>query len=128
MGVSSLTDFTRRRRLRGSEFSGLYQRCSVPMNDDDCTARETKSPSFDSHGQAALLLVESLIHGLCENLTLSNNQAVEIIERAVDVQSEQAEIADGAGASMWRSHELLSSILASLKTDGSAPLAWPRLV
>ncbi len=100
----------------------------MPMNDNDATMRGTTFPSSDSHGQAALLLVESLIHGLCENATLSNDQAVEITERAVDVQSEQAEAADGAGAPMWRSYELLSAILASLRTDGYGPPARPRLV
>ena len=101
----------------------------MPTNDnDDPATRDATFPSSDSHGQAALLLVESLIHGLCENSTLSNDQAVEITERAVDVQSEQAEAADGAGAPMWRSHALLSAILVSLKTDGRGPPARPRLV
>ena len=76
----------------------------------------TLSPS-DPHGRAALLLVESLIHGLCENAMLSVGQAVEITERAIDVQSDQAEAADGAGAPLWRSHALLSSIAASLRID-----------
>lgn len=74
--------------------------------------------SLDSHGHAALLLVESLIHGLCENATLSTAAAVEIVERAMSVQSEQAEMADGAAGPLWRSLSLLTSIAASLKTDG----------
>jgi hypothetical protein len=99
----------------------------MPMNDNDPTTRGATIPASESHGQAALLLVESLIHGLCENSTLSNEQAVEITERAVNVQFDQAEAADGAGAPMWRSHALLSAILASLKIGGGLP-ARPRLV
>jgi hypothetical protein len=73
----------------------------------------------DPHGQAALLLVESLIHGLCENSTLSLDEAIEIAERAVDVQADRAEAADGAAAPLWRSHELLLAITASLRIDGN---------
>ncbi|WP_129586264.1 hypothetical protein [Sphingomonas montana] len=97
-------------------------------NDNDSTMRGSASPSSDHHGQAALLLVESLIHGLCENSTLSNLQAVEIVERAVDVQLAQAEEADGAGAPMWRSYTLLLAILASIRIDGYGPPVEPRLV
>ena len=100
----------------------------MPMNDNGPTMVGATIPSSDSHGQAALLLVESLIHGLCENSTLSNDQAVEIAERAVDVQSDLAEAADGAGAPLWRSHALLSAILASLRIDSYDPPARPRLV
>jgi hypothetical protein len=99
----------------------------MPMNDNDPAMRGAAILASESHGQAALLLVESLIHGLCENSTLSNEQAVEITERAVNVQFDQAEAADGAGAPMWRSHALLSAILASLKIGGGPPTR-PRLV
>ncbi|TPG42577.1 hypothetical protein EAH79_01455 [Sphingomonas koreensis] len=101
----------------------------MPMNDNDNASRRGATlTSSDSHGQAALLLVESLIHGLCENSTLSNAQAVEITQTAVDVQLDQAEAADGAGAPMWRSHAMLSAILASLRLDGCGLPARPRLV
>lgn len=73
----------------------------------------------DPHGQAALLLVESLIHGLCENATLTLDEAIEIAERAVDVQADRAEAADGAAAPLWQSHELLLAITASLRIDGN---------
>lgn len=100
----------------------------MPMNDNDPAVRGPVLSLPDPHGQAALLLVESLIHGLCENSTLSNNQAAEIVERAAYVQAEYAEAADGGGAPMWRAHALLSAILASLKIDGCRPPAGPRLV
>ena len=100
----------------------------MPTNDNDpAMSGATLLPS-DPHGHAALLLVESLIHGLCENSMLSAAQAVEITERAVSVQSDQAEAADGAGAPLWRSHALLSSIAASLQIDVDDTPIPPRLV
>lgn len=89
----------------------------MPINDNETT----KPILSDSHGQAALLLVESLIHGLCENEALSAEEAVAITERAVDVQHDHAVAADGAGAPMWRSHELLSRIASSLRSDEGGP-------
>ena len=100
----------------------------MPTNDNDpAIADATLFPS-DPHGHAALLLVESLIHGLCENSMLSVGQAVEITERAVNVQSDQAEAADGAGAPLWRSYVLLSSIAASLRIDVAGRPTPPHLV
>ena len=100
----------------------------MPTNDNDPAMADATLYPSDPHGHAALLLVESLIHGLCENATLSVGQAVEITERAVDVQSDQAEAADGAGAPLWRSHALLSSIAASLRADINGGPTPPRLV
>jgi hypothetical protein len=84
----------------------------MPTNDNDMRSH----PLLDPHGHAALLLVESLIHGLCENATISAEAAVEIAERAVNVQSDHAEVAGDAGASHRQSHALLSGVAASLKT------------
>lgn len=89
----------------------------MPNNDNDLSHREAAFPSSEPYGVAALLLVESLIHGLCENSTLSSRQAVEIADRAVDVSFDQATAADGASAPLWRAHTLLSAIAASLRAD-----------
>ena len=90
----------------------------MPINDNrDSALQETLLSPSDAYGTAALLLVESLIHGLCETSTLSAAQAIDIAERAASVQSDQAEAADGEGASLWRSHALLLAITASLRTD-----------
>ncbi len=91
------------------------------MNDNDSTFHGLTIPDPDPHGHAALLLVESLIHGLCETATLTTGQAVEIADRAIDVQRDQAEAADGAGAPLWRSHTLLIDIAASLRIDVTHP-------
>ena len=90
----------------------------MSTNDNDFPYPPTPHTS-DAHGQAALLLVESLIHGLREQATLGVSEAVAIAQRAVEVQAELAEGADGAAPAMWRSHALLSAITRSLKADGS---------
>lgn len=96
---------------------------------DDYPASQSATLSqSNAHGRAALLLVESLIHGLCEDLSLSADKAIEIAERAVDVEFDQAEAADGAGALFWQSHALLSAIAASLRADGNGGPTLPRLV
>ncbi len=99
----------------------------MTTNDNEAALPAVQGASPDPHGQAALLLVESLIHGLCENAVLSARHAVEIAERAVTVQKNQAEETEGETVSMWRSHALLSSIAASLKLDdvGGPPSAHP---
>jgi hypothetical protein len=81
----------------------------------------------DPHGHAALLLVESLIHGLCSNATLSPCGAIEIAERAVEVQFDHAVATDNGGGVMWQSHALLLSIAASLRTDGQGGTPPARL-
>lgn len=82
----------------------------------------------ESYGRAALLLVESLIHGLCEKGTLGTRDAVEIAERAVIVQLTQAAETEGEAASLWQSHALLSAIAESLKIDDIGEPSPPRLV
>ncbi|MCL6250832.1 hypothetical protein M3P36_07215 [Altererythrobacter sp. KTW20L] len=83
---------------------------NVPVN-------HAKTETPDPHGNAALLLVESLIHGLCEKSLLSTGEAIDIVERAVEVQAENLTAADGADSSIQRSHTLLSSIASSLQRD-----------
>lgn len=90
-------------------------------NDNGPTMRSDIPLLADAHGQAALLLVESLIHGLCENETLNARQAVDIAERAVEVQLDEAEAAESGAAHMWRSHQLLTAITASLRVDDRGP-------
>jgi hypothetical protein len=92
----------------------------MATNDNDPT-RIAELPAPDAHGHAALLLVESLIHGLIERSIISVGDVMDIIETANSVQVDTAEAADGHGAPMWRAHELLSSIARSLghEADGT---------
>ena len=87
----------------------------MPINDNSFPTGGATPLLPDPHGQAALLLVESLIHVLMERSVISISDAIEIVETADDVQVDVAKAADGHGAPMWRSHALLTAILESLK-------------
>ena len=89
----------------------------MPANENDFEGKGLLSPSADPHGHAALVLVESLIHGLVAREVLTTVDAVEIMESAKEVQTDVAEAADGAGAGMWRSHALITAMSDSLKHD-----------
>ncbi|RST31295.1 hypothetical protein HMF7854_10950 [Sphingomonas ginkgonis] len=70
--------------------------------------------SPDPHGQAAMLLVESLIHGLIGQSVISVAQAIEIVEIAADVKEEiGADLGDTPDA-LQKSLNLLNAIRSSL--------------
>jgi hypothetical protein len=71
----------------------------------------------DPRGAAALLLVESMLHGLCEHAYFSIEQGLEIADRAVEVQYEKASISAGEARENWRTHALLKAISDSLRVD-----------
>jgi hypothetical protein len=100
----------------------------MATNDNDSRTTTPAFPLSDGHGRAALLLVESLIHGLCEKKALNPQEAVEIAERALEVQFEEAEEADGSAAPMWKSHSLLAGMTASLRIDAESGPMPPYLV
>ncbi|WP_285021954.1 hypothetical protein [Novosphingobium sp. fls2-241-R2A-195] len=93
----------------------------MPVHDDDENESfgSLQSP-FEPHGQAALLLVESLIHGLIEQSVLTNDLAIDIVETALEVQASIAEASDGDEAQMEKSHVLLAAIADTLKWDRNA--------
>lgn len=71
----------------------------------------------DAHGQAALLLIESLIHSLVDKAMLTNAEAIVVIETAQDVK---VEVATSDGESVRRIQEsldLLSKMAASFEAD-----------
>lgn len=71
----------------------------------------------DAHGQAALLLVESLIHGLLARSLISVADAVEIVEVASEVKVEVAVDLGDSPANLRRSLSLLTAISDSLRRD-----------
>ncbi|MFD1950824.1 hypothetical protein ACFSGX_08595 [Sphingomonas arantia] len=95
----------------------------MPTNDNDVVQRNRPS-SGDGHGQAALLLIECLIHGLCEKAALNNAEAISIVYTAVDAQLDRLALAedqhcrDDQTAPLWQSYGLLVAIAESLKTNG----------
>lgn len=71
----------------------------------------------DAHGQAALLLAESLLHMLVENKALTNGQAIEVVRIAAEVKVEVAVAAGESNGRMRESLALLSRMESSLKAD-----------
>ena len=80
-------------------------------------AGDDPSRESDTHGRAALLLVESLIHGLIARSVLSVAEGVEVMEVALDTQIAISDDADAPSASMRKVAALLSSLLHSLSMD-----------
>ena len=67
----------------------------------------------DPHGQAALLLVESLVHALIDNCVMTVRDAVTTVEIARDAQVGLAE----ADRSPAATTQLLEAVLHSLQHD-----------
>lgn len=75
------------------------------------------APEPDAHGQAALLLAESILHALVETRTLSLEQALSVIQTTCEVKIEVAESTGESQGRMHESLELLRAISASLAVD-----------
>ncbi|MBC7799431.1 MAG: hypothetical protein H7Z10_02315 [Gemmatimonadaceae bacterium] len=71
----------------------------------------------DAHGQAALLLTESLIHILVDKRTLTAAEAVEVVTTAAEVKVEVAEAAGESEARMRESLVLLAKMAGSFEVD-----------
>lgn len=71
----------------------------------------------DAHGQAAILLVESLIHALIARSVLSISDAAGLISIAMDAKKEISSDRGNNDDMHDRSLALLGSILASLQID-----------
>jgi hypothetical protein len=71
----------------------------------------------DAHGQAALLLTESLLHMLVENGELTNAQAVEVVHTAAVVKVEVAEAAGESKTRMFESLALLARMENTFQAD-----------
>ena len=85
------------------------------FNDINADGVEFRGP--DSHGQAAMLLVESLIHGLIAKSVINTEEAVDIVNTAAEVKEEIAASLGDSAATMQKSLALLEAISASLKND-----------
>ena len=78
---------------------------------------ELSSPENQAHGRAALILVESLLHGLIDRNILSLSEALEIVDTATEVRSEIGVEMDHAHMISRTSLYLLQAIGASLRAD-----------
>lgn len=86
-------------------------------NDNHAVSAQSALHGPDAHGQAALLLVESVIHGLIARSVISVDEAVEMVEVAAEVKAEVAEDMGDSPATMRKSLMLLDSIAISLRID-----------
>jgi hypothetical protein len=78
------------------------------------------APSFenpDAHGQAALLLVESLIHSLIARSVIGLEDAIDVLTVALDVRMEMATDHGEGDDTTDKSLTLLSAIRDSLTRD-----------
>jgi hypothetical protein len=86
-------------------------------NDNHAYPAVGRTPEPDAHGQAAMLLVESLIHGLVDRSVVSAEVAIEIVEAAAEVKVDIAGELGDSPKTMLRSLTLLTSISDSLRLD-----------
>ena len=71
----------------------------------------------DAHGQAALLLTESLIHTLVDAAVLTTADAVQIVRSAAEVKVEVAMAAMESDTRMRESLKLLDRMRRSFEAD-----------
>lgn len=74
----------------------------------------------DAHGQAALLLIESLIHTLVDARLIDTQTAAATVRSAAEVK---VEVAEAAGESAKRMNESLA-LLQAIETSFEADLGW----
>lgn len=86
-------------------------------NDNHLVATAAPRPEPDAHGQAAMLLVESLIHGLIARTVISPEEAIEIVDVAAEVKAEVAAELGDSPPTMRRSLALLEALSHSLRGD-----------
>ncbi|HWW55515.1 MAG TPA: hypothetical protein VN047_01340 [Sphingopyxis sp.] len=87
-------------------------------NDNDLPfdgGREGREP--DAHGQAAMLLVESLIHALVAKSLLSVGEAVDVVDTAAEVKEAIAPDLGDSPDTLEKSLSLLRAISTSLSAD-----------
>jgi len=77
--------------------------------------RQTRAP--DSHGQAALLFAESILHGLIEKGLLTNDDAIVILAVAMDAKEQIIEQQDEPTIIDHQPLRLLERISKSLELD-----------
>ena len=71
----------------------------------------------DAHGQAALILIESILHALVEKDVLTTHEALDAIHTAHEVKTEIATRAHESESRMQESLELLKRIAMTFEVD-----------
>jgi hypothetical protein len=86
-----------------------------PTSAEDSSFHKDASPIPDAQGQAALLLIESLIHSLIDNCALTQEQAIEAIDSAIEVKEDSASEEKEPAITLRRSLSLLKDMRASIE-------------
>jgi len=86
-------------------------------HDNEGGRHYTPWPEPDAHGQAAMLLAESLIHGLVARDIITVGDAVEIVAAATEVNEQVGVDIGDSPATLQRSLALLRAIQSSLAMD-----------
>lgn len=86
-------------------------------NDNARLAGATATREPDAHGQAALLLVESLIHVLIERSVISVADAVDAVATATEVKEDTGLQLGDTAATLAKSLDLLDAIAGSMRRD-----------
>jgi len=81
------------------------------------TPQQMRDHEPDAHGQAALLLAESILHALVETKTLTTAEALSVIQTTCEIKVEVAEEAGESQGRMKQSLALLRAISASFAVD-----------
>lgn len=71
----------------------------------------------DAHGQAALILAETMLHALVDMKTMTTQQALDIVSSAEEIKTEVAAMSGESETRMHESLELLKRIGISIERD-----------
>lgn len=77
--------------------------------------------TMDSHGHAALMLVESLLHNLIERSIINVDDALDVVATAIDATDAIADDFPARPPELERSISLLSAISQSLNAIQQGP-------
>ncbi len=92
-------------------------------NDNGAPGPRPRLPEPDAYGQAALLLVESVLHGLIEKSVYSVAKAVELVDIAAEVKQDIGADLGDSPPTLKRSLALLAAISNSLQNDEGIKVA-----
>ena len=71
----------------------------------------------DAHGQAALILAETMLHALVDIKMMTTQQALDIVSSAEEIKTEVAGMSGESDTRMHESLELLKRIGISIERD-----------
>lgn len=86
-------------------------------NENEAGGSKPPGVEPDAHGQAALMLAESMLHALMEIGTFTPDQAMSVVTTAQEIKIEFAHLAGESQKLMQASLDLLTTIAGSLEHE-----------